>query len=227
MALKDEFPTQATRKINYHFDCTILNKEIPVDVWVTLPEDARTIVHIVDGSGSGQFSESCQFLSRALLRHGFGTCLKNFASNEITRQNFSDSRTQRCEMLGTVYQNIFRYLRLQKEVASFPFCMLASGGGSPAALYTASISPAQISAIAISGGRLSDILPLASQNTVPTLFIVGSEDVVAGKTTMAAYAAARGPKKYHVIAGAGHLLREPGALEEIAKESFTWFQKFS
>ena len=41
----------------------------------------------------------------------------------------------------------------------------------------------------------------------------------------AAFAAARGPKEISIIHGAGHLLREPGILEEVAKKSAERFQR--
>jgi alpha-beta hydrolase superfamily lysophospholipase len=68
---------------------------------------------------------------------------------------------------------------------------------------------------------------VASKNTIPTLFLAGSKDNIAIQTTKAAYAAARGPKEFSVIDGAGYLLREPGSFEELAKRSAAWFEKYN
>jgi len=117
------------------------------------------------------------------------------------------------------------FLRQQQSLRESDFCLFGSGDGAAAALCAAAIDPAEFSAMVLSGGRLTAALTQVSRNSVPTLFIVGSEDHIAAKTTHMAYGASSGKKALVVLKGAGHLLREPGALEDVAEKSLAWIEE--
>lgn len=71
-----------------------------------------------------------------------------------------------------------------------------------------------------------DLLPGANKLTMPTLFIVGSEDhgTPYGHQKML-YDAVGGPKEIHVIQGAPHTFREPRHLAEIQSIFSNWLDK--
>jgi putative phosphoribosyl transferase len=59
--------------------------------------------------------------------------------------------------------------------------------------------------------------------TAPTLLIVGGADPQVLTLNRQAAGRLAAPHRMEVVAGAGHLFEEPGALEEVARLAGAWF----
>lgn len=183
----------------------------------------------MDGDGQSAFCEFHQLVASLLNKQGIATCLKALRKVEQlpTARDSSEYGRFDFETLGKISHSVFNLLHQDKRFSNLNFCLFATGDAASATLYMTATRPAELSAIVISGGRPAQALPLAAKNTVPTLFIVGSEDRIGSQACQSAFAASRGPKELSIIENAGHLLREPGALEEVARRSAEWFQQYS
>ncbi|HET6371382.1 MAG TPA: alpha/beta hydrolase, partial [Nitrospiria bacterium] len=61
---------------------------------------------------------------------------------------------------------------------------------------------------------------------VPTLLIVGGDDLMVLELNREAYGRIKAEKEIAVIPGATHLFEEPGALEEVARLAIQWFKRY-
>ncbi|MFN8392368.1 MAG: hypothetical protein U0136_18890 [Bdellovibrionota bacterium] len=216
--------------MHYQLVCDEPTSSDLIELTIGLPDSwgaERIIVHLLDGTGQSRFNDTYDVIANSLELRGIGTCRQALHERAAHQRLFDGSSNSDGEREGMGACRVFNYLRKDARFANSKFCILASGDGASPALYAATCASAQISAIAISGGRLSSALTVAAKNTLPTLFLIGSNDNVARSSCRAAYAAARGPKELVLIDGAGHLLREPGAPEEVASRSAAWFQRYS
>jgi pimeloyl-ACP methyl ester carboxylesterase len=59
---------------------------------------------------------------------------------------------------------------------------------------------------------------------VPTLLIVGGDDVPVIEMNRAAAARMRAEVRIEIVPGASHLFEEPGALERVAALAARWFE---
>lgn len=200
-----------------------------VDYSWEIPPAAGAIAQIVNGTGQSMYGDSERILARYLCGQGIGSSLFSLRSlNGKGPVQTNGAPQEPCfETLGEIVCGLSPILESAPNMSSLKLCLIASGDGAAVALYAAATAPARISAMVISGGRPAPALSHAAKNTVPTLFIVGSDDQIALGATLAAHAAARGPKELSVIPRTGHLMREPGVLEEIAKQSAAWIRTHS
>jgi hypothetical protein len=63
------------------------------------------------------------------------------------------------------------------------------------------------------------------QIRTPTLLIVGGSDFSVIELNEQAFSRLRGPKLFEIVAGAGHLFPEPGALEAVIAYAASWFKR--
>jgi pimeloyl-ACP methyl ester carboxylesterase len=62
--------------------------------------------------------------------------------------------------------------------------------------------------------------------SAPTLLIVGGEDEAVADLNRNAKALMRCVTRLEIVAGAGHLFEEPGALERVAELARDWFAQW-
>ncbi len=203
------------------------------DLYLNCPAPGQPIVIFTNGAGRADFDEAHLFIGGKLVHRGFGTCHFEITdlTNGIKNGHVQDvlnghSIHPQFETIGRIILAAAEFLSAHWNLKNSKICLLASGDGTAAALFAAATNPSLFSAMVISGGRLASALTHAAKNIVPCLFISGSEDNIASVATQAAYASIRGPKEFSIIKGAGHRLREPGALEDVAEKSLAWFDRY-
>jgi len=98
--------------------------------------------------------------------------------------------------------------------------------GSGAALLAAVERPDAVSAIVSYGGRPDLAGAVLSRVKIPTLLIVGENDLPLLERNRAALRHLRTPKQLKIIPGATHLFEEPGTLEEVARLASQWFENY-
>lgn len=216
----------------YQVASTDPDGQADLELYVTYAASPGPMVIFTNGSGISGFDETNRFVAAKLNSHGLSTCqikiLTPPAEKSPGNQNGNGfSSHMQFEAIGTALISAAMSLKEHYPALEGKICIFASGDGTAAALFAAAVNPAAFAALVISGGRLASVLTYAARNTVPTLFISGSEDNISSAAAQAAYSAIRVAKAKVLINGAGHRLREPGALEEVAGESLTWFQKYT
>jgi pimeloyl-ACP methyl ester carboxylesterase len=95
--------------------------------------------------------------------------------------------------------------------------------GSTAALKAVVTGGTEIGAVVSRGGRPDMVMEDLPRVTVPTLFIVGGNDLQVKEMNERAFEKLGGKKSFEVVPGAGHLFEEEGKLEQVAALSADWF----
>jgi dienelactone hydrolase len=99
--------------------------------------------------------------------------------------------------------------------------------GAAAALVAATKRQNIIRAVVSRGGRPDLAGPYLDQVRVSTLLIVGGNDhPVIGMNQEAFERLKIKDKSLHIVPGATHLFEEPGKLEEVARLSREWFERY-
>jgi putative phosphoribosyl transferase len=106
-----------------------------------------------------------------------------------------------------------------------PVGLFGASTGAAAALMAAA-KVKTIGAVVSRGGRPDLATGILAQVRAPTLLIVGGEDLEVLALNRLAMGWMTAPAALQVIAGAGHLFEEPGALREVAGAATRWFRKY-
>lgn len=185
-----------------------------------VPAGAAGVVIFVHGSSSSRHSPRDQYVAHRLRLAGLGTLLVDLlAPDEVNeRRNVFD-----IPLLGVRLGQVSRWLSSQPETASCRLGYSGASTGAGAALWAAAETGSRVEAVVSRGGRpdlTGDRLPWVE---APTLLIVGSADHSVLDLNQRAQMRMRCPTRLVVVPGATHLFEEPGALEEVARLTSTWF----
>lgn len=101
--------------------------------------------------------------------------------------------------------------------------LFGTGCGAAASLLAAERHPAELSAIACCGGRLSLAGAAAARVQVPTLLVVGSEDEPGLLEAQRLSRELAGEHSLRLVPGASSTFHEPGAWEDAVRITGEWF----
>jgi putative phosphoribosyl transferase len=198
---------------------------------LVVPPDPRGIVVFAHGSGSGRLSRRNRAVARTLHEAGLGTLFMDLLT---AREEAIDRRTAGLRfdvgMLGERVIDAIDWLLLDAAIGDVPpqlgrlpvGCFGASTCAA-AALIASAERPARVGAVVSRGGR-PDLAGGALQRvTAPTLLIVGSRDLEVVRLNEIARQRLPGESRLEIVAGAGHLFEEAGALEQVGRLARDWF----
>jgi pimeloyl-ACP methyl ester carboxylesterase len=192
---------------------------------LTIPEAARGIVVFAHGSGSSRHSPRNRFVAGAMQAAGFATLLFDLLT--VHEENY-DTFTARLRfdigLLAARLVGATDWLASRVETAQLGVGYFGSSTGAAAALVAATRRPDAVRTIVSRGGRPDLAGPALSLVRVPTLLIVGGDDLAVIDVNQEAMRRMRAPVELEIIPGATHLFEEPGTLEEVARYAATWFQ---
>lgn len=201
---------------------------IPVDgVWLpaelVLPAAARGIIIFAHGSGSSRLSPRNREVARSLQENHFGTLLFDLltvAEDEYDRNRFA------IDLLKERLISATRWLEQFPPAKNTPIAFFGASTGAAAALKAAAVLT-RIFAVVSRGGGPDLALHDLSLVKAPTLLIVGGNDEQVLALNQIAYNKLRCSKKLEIIADAGHLFEEPGALAKVSELAANWFKCYS
>jgi putative phosphoribosyl transferase len=196
-----------------------------------VPPDAQGVVVFAHGSGSGRTSPRNVAVARTLADSGFATLLIDLLTLD---EEAVDLRTAQLrfdvELLGARVIAAIDWLAadaavgdLPPAVGGLPVGCFGASTGAAAALIAAAERPERVRAVVSRGGRpdlARDALPRV---TAATLLIVGGLDIEVIRLNRLAQNALGGESRLEIVAGAGHLFEQPGALERVAELARDWF----
>jgi pimeloyl-ACP methyl ester carboxylesterase len=185
-----------------------------------LPTEARGIVLFAHGSGSGRFSPRNNFVAQALRETGLATLLFDLltADEAQDRRNVFD-----IELLAQRLLMAAAWVRDNAETTNLPVGYFGASTGAAAALVASAKYEGPVAAIVSRGGRPDLAGPALRSVRVPTLLIVGGDDVEVLALNRVALAELRCEKELVVVPGATHLFEEPGTLEAVVEHARGWF----
>lgn len=197
--------------------------DVQLEGVLALPEQTRSLVVFAHGSGSSRFSPRNNLVARILREAGIGTLLMDLLTGEedtVYETRFDIHLLNERLLLATAW------LQEQPRTRKLVLGYFGASTGAAAALGAAASLGSAIGAVVSRGGR-PDLAEKALTRVVsPTLLIVGGNDDVVLQLNRHAYARLQATKQLVVIPGATHLFEEPGALEEVARLTTGWFQRY-
>lgn len=186
---------------------------------LVVPSQATSLVVFSHGSGSSRYSPRNHYIASVLRRWRQATLLLDLLTPEEDR--FYENRSD-IDLLTDRLTHAVRWATAQ--LPELPIGLFGASTGAASALRAAAQLPQRVTAVVSRGGR-----PDLTGTTLPKvrsacLFIVGGEDTQVIQLNQQAYQSLGSrEKQILVIPGATHLFGEPGALEEVAAASATWF----
>jgi putative phosphoribosyl transferase len=196
---------------------------VVLDGDLTVPTDAQGVVAFAHGSGSSRHSPRNRMVAGVLQERGFATLLLDLLTIDEERV---DSRTRHLrfdvDLLADRLRAATSWLTSDAGTPRLPVGYFGASTGAAAALIAAAGRPT-VRAVVSRGGRPDLAREHLRNVAAPTLLIVGSRDQTVLELNELAAARLGGPRRTEVIAGAGHLFEEPGALEHVAALAGDWF----
>jgi len=190
-----------------------------------IPEGAKGIVLFAHGAGSSRNSPRNNFVAEELRKGGLATLLIDLLTPE---EKEIDVRTRRIrfdiDRLGQRVVGASDWLTEQPETRELDQGIFGSSTGAAGALIAAAERPDVVKAVVSRGGRVDMAEAVLDKVRASTLFIVGGRDIQVLQLNRQALSRLNTEKQLEVVAGAGHLFEEPGALEKVAQLTRRWFQ---
>ncbi|MEW2354788.1 dienelactone hydrolase family protein [Spirillospora sp. NPDC029432] len=203
------------------------------------PAGARGVVVFAHGSGSGRHSPRNRRVAAALNAHGFGTLLFDLLTAEEEESDRCSARLRfDVPLLAGRLGRVVDWVRADDRAAGDaagasgasravrgPVGLFGASTGAAAALVAAAAAPDDVAAVVSRGGRPDLAAHALEEVRAPTLLLVGSRDLEVLSLNERALERMdpAGGHALALVAGAGHLFEEPGALEEVARRSAEWF----
>jgi putative phosphoribosyl transferase len=201
---------------------------IPVDGFqlhgdLIVPEKAKAIIIFSHGSGSSRFSPRNTFVAFSLNKKGFATLLIDLLTpnEELIYENRFN-----IPLLTERLIKVTEYIQHFEETKHLCIGYFGASTGAASAIKAAANLNGLVHAIVSRGGRPDLAEHALSQVSCPTLLLVGSMDDPVIMINEYAYKHLCGIRKLIILDGATHLFHEKGKLEEVAKLSYKWFDKY-
>jgi putative phosphoribosyl transferase len=197
---------------------------LPADL--TAPAQALGVVVFAHGSGSGRGSPRNRAVAAELVGCGFATLLVDLLTRE---EDAEDRETGRWRfdvaLLGERVVAAIDWLRGDDDLGGLPVGCFGASTGAAAALLAAAERADRVAAVVSRGGRPDLAGDALSHVTAPTLLIVGGHDTQVIELNRQAAVRLPNAPQVEIVAGAGHLFEEPGALERVTALARGWFER--
>jgi putative phosphoribosyl transferase len=195
-----------------------------LEATLAVPERANGIVVFAHGSGSGRHSPRNRYVAEQLVRAGFGTLLLDLLTPTEERYDRETAELRfDIDRLAMRLVIAIDWLGGEDRVAELPAGAYGASTGAAAALIAAAERPARVTAVVSRGGRPDLAKDALERVQAPTLLIVGERDPQVLDLNTEAAERMRIPATIEIVARAGHLFEEEGALERVAELTTEWF----
>jgi len=192
-----------------------------------LPSGTQSMVVFAHGSGSSRFSPRNQYVAKEFNKANLGTLLFDLLTpeeeeeDELTAEYRFNIALLAARLVGTT-----QWLRNDPSTRNLKIGYFGASTGAAAALIAAAKLPEEVSAVVSRGGRPDLAGEYLADVQAPTLLLVGGWDEEVIELNKQAQTQMRNENKLVIIPEATHLFEEPGKLEEVAKLSRDWFQRY-
>ncbi|ARV14796.1 dienelactone hydrolase family protein [Polaribacter sp. SA4-12] len=208
--------------INYQA-INIPTKEIILKGRLRIAERKKGLIIFSHGSGSSRLSRRNNYVADLLLQEGYSSILFDLLTEK--EDSIYENRFN-LDLLAQRLVIVTKWVDKQKEIQNLPIGFFGASTGAASALIAATLLGNKIKAIVSRGGRPDLAQSILNKIKTPTLLIVGGNDNVVIELNKNAFSQLKGIKKIETIAGATHLFPEPGKLEDVAKLTCNWFDKY-
>ncbi len=187
---------------------------------LTVPDGALGVVVFAHGSGSSRLSSRNRYVAEVLQEAGLATLLFDLLTDAeaADRGNVFD-----IALLARRLDAAARWAADQASTRELPLGYFGASTGAAAALWSAAQEDSRVAAVVSRGGRPDLAGPVLGAVRAPTLLIVGGADEQVLDLNRQSRERMATETELTIVAGAGHLFEEPGALEDVAERARTWF----
>ena len=191
-----------------------------------MPASALGLVLFAHGSGSNRHSPRNQFVARSLELRGFATLLFDLLTREEDRPDTTGARLRvDISLVASRLLGVTDWALRAPGVAGLPIGYVGASTGAAACFMAAAQRPDVVRAIVARGGRPDLATPQLPSVRAATLLVVGGADRVVLDLNRMAAMELTAPCRLVIIPEAGHLFREPHALDEVARLAGDWFEE--
>src|SRR5258705_6167586 len=194
---------------------------------LSLPKDASGVVLFAHGSGSSRHSPRNRHVAQLLNEAKQATLLVDLLTPD---EEAIDLRTMQIrfdiDLLAERLIGVTDWLTEHRDTRHLRLGYFGASTGAAAALVAAATRPKVVGAVVSRGGRPDLAGPALEHVRVPTLLIVGGNDLQVIDLNRWAFAQLRCEKQLAIVPGATHLFEEPGALDEVARLAREWFVRY-
>jgi putative phosphoribosyl transferase len=197
---------------------------VDLEATLALPESPAGVVVFAHGSGSDRHSPRNRYVADALVSAGFGTLLLDLLTPTEERYDL-ETRELRFDIdrLANRLVRGIDWLGGREGARELPVGTYGASTGAAAALIAAAERPERVLAVVSRGGRPDLAKEALERVGAPTLLIVGERDPTVLDLNTDASERMRVPATIEIVARAGHLFEEEGALERVAELTADWF----
>jgi putative phosphoribosyl transferase len=195
-----------------------------LEATLAVPERPTGVVVFAHGSGSGRHSPRNRYVAEQLVQAGFGTLLLDLLTPAEERYDRETAELRfDIDRLAARLVVAIDWLGGQDRIAELPVGAYGASTGAAAALIAAAERPERVTAVVSRGGRADLAEDALERVQAPSLLIVGERDPQVLELNTEAAERMRNPATIKVVARAGHLFEEQGALERVAELTTEWF----
>lgn len=206
----------------------VTSVKIPLEVGrlegvLAKPEKAVGVVLFVNRSGGNQQGARNNPVAAMLHQNAIATLMFDLLTPV---EDSRHSNRFNVDLLADRLRLATEWVTQRDDFANTPVGYFGASTGAAAALRAAAHFGERTRAVVSQGGRL-DLTGDEALAAVeaPTLLLVGGRDTSAIALNREALAKLSCDKQMHVIPGAKQLSGEPGALEQVASETASWFSR--
>lgn len=202
----------------------IVDDDVQLEGFLTIPADAHAIVVFAHGSGSSRLSPRNRQVAQVLQDAGFGTLLFDLLT-EREQQLDAVSGEYRFDiaLLARRLEGALDWLLSRADTRSLTVGLFGASTGAAAALVAAADLLDEVGAVVSRGGRPDLAREALGHVEAPTLLIVGELDEDAIGLNQLAAAQLQCEHRLSIVADATHLFEEPGTLDQAARLARDWF----
>jgi pimeloyl-ACP methyl ester carboxylesterase len=193
---------------------------------LTVPARPLGIVLLEHGSGSGRFSDRNRRVARVLEEGGFATLLVDLLTAE--EGAFSERVSELPFDVSLLAERLIEatdWIGSSAATRSLPIGYFGADTGAAVALIAAAERPYVVRAVVSRGGRPDLARGALRRVRASTLLIVGGDDVEIVRINRAALDSLACEKRLVIVPGASHVFGEPGAIDEVARRTRSWFER--
>ena len=188
-----------------------------------LGQAARGLIIVANGDGDHVYDETNAYVARRLCAAGFATLVVDLLKpNEAIEDAETSALRFHQGLLASRLVKVTQWVRAGVVFSGLEIGLFASGLCAGAALATASVSSA-VRAVVCRGARVDVVVPQLHRVRSEVLLLVGERDTAHLNASRGAYWLLPESARLEVLPNAGHLLDEPNALEEVARQAERWF----
>lgn len=188
-----------------------------------IAKNSKGIILFSHGSGSSRMSSRNNFVADLLVKNGFSSLLFDLLTE---REDRVYEKRFDIELLTERLIKVTNWIRIDKDLKNLPIGYFGASTGAASAISAAAQLGNTIKAIVSRGGRPDLAMDDLKHINIPTLLLVGSDDVAVIELNKRAKSEIKGICVLQLIDGATHLFVEPGKLEEVAKHTIKWFNTY-